>query len=279
MKSICINGKMISDQEPVLMAANRSYRYGDGLFETMKMVNGKILLGDFHFERLFTGLSLLQFNAPKLFSKELLSEKISEVCRKNSCEQLARVRLSVSRGNGGLYDADNNLQYVIECWPLNDSVNCFNENGLVTGLYTAGRKTCDIFSNLKSASFLPYVMAALYARENKWNDCLLMNTEGNIADSTIANIFVIKNGIISTPAASQGCVLGVMRRYLLTVLAQNGFFVEEKPVTVTEIESADEVFLTNAINGIRWVGSFGSRTYSSVVATAIYNRFVKTIFF
>jgi branched-chain amino acid aminotransferase len=277
MNSICFNGKIVTDDEPVLMASNRGYRYGDGLFETMKVLNGNILLRKYHFERLFSGLSIMKFEIPVLFTEENIEEELLHLSKKNNCEKLGRVRLSVSRGNGGLYDDEKNLQYLIECWPLNESVNKLNENGLVIGIYPDAEKSCDKFSNLKSANFLPYSMAALFAKENKWNDCLVLNTTGGIADSTIANIFIIKENNIIAPGLEEGCVNGVMRKYLIEKLRGMSYELQEGVLTVNDLENADEIFLTNAINGIRWVRQFGDKIYTNVKTVEIYNRFIKTI--
>lgn len=262
---------------PVLMASNRSYRYGDGLFETIKLVNGKIALAGYHFERLFFGLSLLQFEIPKLFVQEKLEKEILALCQKNKSEELARVRLSVFRGNGGLYDDDKTAQYVIECWPLSQSVNKLNENGVVVDVFPDARKSCDKFSNLKSANFLPYSMAALFAKENKLNDCFVLNIHERICDSTIANIFWIKGGEIFTSPLTEGCVDGVMRRYLLEKMSDAGYNIRETPATVRDMEEADEIFLTNAINGIRWVKQFRSKTYTNRQTAEIHDQFIKTI--
>lgn len=277
MNSICFNGKIISGVEPVFMASNRGYRYGDGLFETIKVLNGKILLADYHFERLFSGLSLLKYEIPGFFTKEKLGQEIRHLCSKNGCEKLARVRLSVFRGNGGLYDEDKMLQYVIECWPLNESVNKLNENGLVINVYPDVQKSSDKFSNLKSANFLPYLMAALYAKENKLNDCLVLNIAGSIADTTIANVFIIKNDIVITPGLEAGCVNGVMRRHLLARMQDAGYKVQETTILIADIEAADEVFLTNAIKGICWVKQFRDKFYTNIKTIEIYSQFIKTI--
>ena len=277
MNNICFNGKILPGDEPVLLASNRSYRYGDGLFETMKVQNGSILLAQYHFERLFSSLSLLKFEVPKLFTKEKLEQEILNLSRKNNCEKFARVRLSVFRGNGGLYDEDKALQYMIECWPLNESVNKLNENGLLIDIYPEAEKSCDKFSNLKSANFQPYSMAALFAKENKLNDCLVLNTSGGIADSTIANLFLIKVETIITPSLEEGCINGVMRRHLLSEFQIAGLKTQEIAISVSDIKTANEVFLTNAINGIRWVRQFRGATYTNVKTVEIYNRFIKTI--
>ena len=151
------------------------------------------------------------------------------------------MRLSISRGNGGLFDDDRKLNYVIECWSLAKDFQ-FNENGLVIGIFNEAQKNADVFANLKSANFLLYSMAAQYAKENKWNDCLVLNNHGRIADSTIANIFLVKDNLISTPALGEGCVNGVMRRHLLQLLPSKGFEVVERQITIQNVLDADGGF-------------------------------------
>lgn len=277
MATICFNGKFTDADKAVLPGSNKSYRYGDGLFETMKVKDGVIQLAASHMERLFDGMSILKMDVPALVTKDKLMDIILELCKQNRCEALARVRLSVSRGNGGLYDEDRKLQYLVECWPLNQSVNRVNENGLVIDIFPDAAKSTDRFSNLKSANFLVYSMAAVYAKENKLNDCLVLNANGKIADSTIANLFLVKGDTIFTPALSEGCVNGVMRKYLLESLAASNYQVEETIVSAEDLLAADEVFLSNAINGIRWVQRFRDKIYSHMKTMEIYRRFCQTI--
>jgi len=277
MSYLNFNGKILSADNPVLMASNRSYRYGDGLFETMRIQHGKIVIANYHFERLFASLSILKYDIPSLFTPEKLEKEILQLCQRNQFEKFARLRLSVFRGNGGINDDDKNLQYLIECWPLNASINQLNENGLIIDVYTEAKKSTDQFSNIKSANFLPYSMAALYAKENKLNDCLVLNTAGKIADTTIANLFIIKENVIKTPSLDQGCVNGVMRRYLLESLSTADYVISETTISIQDVTTADEVFLTNAISGIRWVKQFENVNYGNAKTIDIYSRFVKTI--
>lgn len=280
MNSICFDGKILPADQPVLMVDNKSYRYGDGLFETMKVVNGKICLESYHFERFFSSLQLLQMELPALLTSAKLGQQVLQLCEKNKFSQLARVRLSAFRGNGGIFEGTDDLQYLIECWPLNESVNRLNENGLIIDIYPDARKSCDLFSNIKSANFLPYVMAARHAKQNKLNDCLVLNVNDRITDSTIANVFLLIGDKIITPPLSEGCINGVMRRYLLEKIKEADFEikVEEALVTVDDLLSANEVFLTNAIQGIKWVARFRDKKYTSVVTAKIYSRFIQTIF-
>ncbi len=280
MNSICINGKLLPSDKPALMVDNKSYRYGDGLFETMK-VNGKnILLEAFHIERFYSGIGEMGFEIPALLTTEKLKQQIILLCEKNNCGAWTRVRLSVFRGNGGLYEGNNDMQYVIECWPVNDTANQLNENGFVIDVYPHARKSCDKFSNLKTANFLPYVMAARYAKENKLNECLVLNMHDRIADGTIANIFLIKEEKIFTPSLTEGCVNGVMRRYLVEKLKERdlGMVMREDIITIDDLLSADEVFFTNVMQGIRWVKQFRNKNYSNRGTKKIYKELIQTFY-
>lgn len=136
----------------------------------------------------------------------------------------------------------------------------------------------DMFSGIKSSSFQSYALAALFAKEQKWNDALLLNTNGYLADTTIANIFLLSKGKLITPSLDQGCIDGVMRRHIIRVLQDNGKVVEERPVHPDELQDADEIFLSNAIRGIRWVGRIGDRTYTCQQTVDIFNQTVRTLF-
>lgn len=261
MKFINVNGKLLKHDKAFVKTDDHSYRYGDGLFETMKIKEGKILLAELHFERLFKSLAILKIQIPRRFSKDILEKGIINLSKKNNCKEAARVRLSISRGNGGLYDADDKLQYVIECGPLPGTMNKLNKKGLLIGVFPSAKKSCDVFSNLKSASHLPYVMGALFSKEKKLDDCLIMNMYSRICDSTIANLFWVKGKIIFTPPLSEGCIAGVMRAHILEGLKALKYNVREKNCEIKDLENADEIFLTNAIRGIRWVRAFRNREY------------------
>jgi aminodeoxychorismate lyase len=270
------NGKIYAANTPVFGPSNRGVRYGDGIFETMKLLNGNLLFADNHFARLWKGLQLLQFDIPKHFSPELLQESILSLAKKNKHQAKARVRLTIVRGNGGLYDAENNTpHYCIETWAL-QTEDILNTNGLVAGIYDAVKKTTGAISNCKHNNYLPYAMAALHAKKQKWNDAIVLNSYGNICDSTIANIFYIKDAVIYTPALSEGCVAGVMREHILQQLRDNGYTCKETTVTVNDILQADEVFVTNATYNMRWIKQIDNASYKNELVQKIYNTLLPT---
>lgn len=278
MNFVSVNGKIVDAGKPVLMADNRGYRYADGLFETMKMINGKIILEKLHFERLMNGLRLLKIKDHSSLTAKKLGTDILKLSKKNKCEKLARIRLSVFRGHGGPHDRNEDPGWLIECRPADVSINQINKKGLVIDLYTAMQKTCDEFSNLKSANFLPYTMAAQFAKVQKLDDCLVGNIKGQIADATIANVFLVKNKLVITPALTEGCVNGVMRRYLVEKLKNSDLEIREGVVTKNDLETFDEVFLTNAMYGMRWVRQFRDKKYGNAQTLKIYKEIIEPLY-
>jgi branched-chain amino acid aminotransferase len=271
------NGSLCKSNEPLITADNRGLRYGDGLFETLMVTGGTIRFKDWHFERLFNGLKLLAFELPAHFTPQYIADQIMALCKKNR-HGTARIRINIVRGNGGLYDPENHFpNCIIQSWALPNEGFQLNENGLVTGIYDAAKKTMDSFCNIKSNNYLSYTMGALYAKKHQWNDAFILNTAGRICDATIANVFIIKNEILYTCPLYEGGVAGIMRRYLLANLATNGFTVKEEPITVEDLLAADEVFLTNAIKGIRWVSHCGEIVYKNRVTTSIYKKLLKNM--
>jgi branched-chain amino acid aminotransferase len=252
MNLICFNGKMVDAETPILTAANRAFRYGDAVFETMKVKDGSITLKDLHFERLSQSLKLLQINTNQ--TEEKLEKKIISLCEKNKTTKLATVRLEVFRDN-------ESCGYLIEAFPLDEDPAILNEQGWSICIHPFLRKACDGYANLKSANFLPYVMADIYRQEKNADECIVLNSSGNIADGSRTNIFLVKDDEVLTPALHQGCVNGVMRRHLIQQLKANGIAVKQTEITVDMLKQADAVFLTNAIRGIKWVCELENKTF------------------
>ncbi len=273
-----LNGVIVSAEKPVITADNRSFRYGDGCFETMKAVNGQIIHAKEHFERFFSSLELLQFEKPNYLTAAYLTEHVSKLLQQNGNTKLARIRLTLFRGNGGLYDAENHFpNYIIQTWNLNESNNKLNENGLVIDVYKDARKVCDHFSHLKSNNYLSYAMAALWAKKNHLNDAILLNPYDKIADATIANVFIVQDGMIKTPSVTEGCVNGIMKNYILHCLREENIAVEETSITIDDVLNAQEIFLTNSIYGIKWVKQCGNSNYTLQTAAVLHKKFIEVL--
>ncbi|WP_409965855.1 Branched-chain-amino-acid aminotransferase [Mycovorax composti] len=273
MPHICYNGNFVDAQHPVLLADNRSYRYGDGFFETIRIFRGNIVLEAYHRTRIETTLKLLQYKLSPLTTIDTIFKNILELCRYNHCEDSARVRLSFSNGNGAIFDTHQHLDYIIEAWPLNTS-NALNKEGLKVGIFTDMKKSCDTYAQLKTASALIYSVAARTATINSWDDSLILNQHDRICESSIANIFWIKDKKIYTTPLTEGCINGVMRTHLMQSVS-----ITESICTQEQLKQADEVFLTNAIKGMVWVQSIESITqYSNFIIQELYCDCIQPLF-
>lgn len=270
------NNQYFLSGQPVVTVANRGFRFGDGLFETMRMYEERILNEDFHFDRLFHGMKTLQFDIPENFSKEFFLDTVNQLLLKNSISQNARIRLMVFRGGGNVYDIENNSpNFIIETFLLNDKIE-LNE-GLVVDIFSDAKKSCDPFSNLKSNNSLSSVMARLFAQKNNLDDAIILNCFDRICESSIANVFIVKEKNIYTPPLSEGCIAGTLRRWMLEKFSSERYIVSEKILSVDDLLDADELFLTNSIQPIRWVKNFGNKSYENRITKEIFREIIQKI--
>lgn len=263
---------MLPASQPVITAQNRSFKWGDGLFETAQFYRGQLLLANLHFERLFGSLKVLNITVNNTLTQPLITEKIAALCHVNNCAGHARIRLAVFRNEL------NEAEYVIEATPLNANNSQWQTDGLSLCLYPYARKAMDAFANIKSANFLPYVMAAKFAAENNCDDALVLNAANRLCDTSRANIFLISGNEISTPALHQGCVNGIMRRVVIDAAKKLGMLVHQGEVSEDKLLEAEEVFLTNALQVVRWVKNYKNKTYNAVQAKKIFDAVAATIF-
>lgn len=273
------NGSVVEERAVTISPDNRSFRYGDGCFETMKVIAGDVLLWDLHMNRFFSSLQTLQFSVPSHLTGEFLKNNISELVKKNGHEGLGRVRLVAFRGDGGLYEnSDRTVNFIIQTWAGKEESNQWKETGLHVAVSTDARVTADAFSRVKSNNYLRQAMAAMFAQDHGFDDCILTNAFNRIADSTIANVFIVDRGVIKTPPLSEGPVGGVMRQYLSTCFVHNSLPFAEQEITVEDLLDASEVFLTNAITGITWVKQIGDKHYDNSTTRMLYKKFVAPLF-
>lgn len=268
------NGELHKSYKFLISPQNRSFRYGDGFFETMKVIEGKVIFQDYHFERLFSALRAFQFDEPEYFTHEFILSQIQMLLSKNNMTKHAKVRFMVFRADGNLYEAENNEPYfLIQSYGLDESY-VLNEKGLTTDIYKDARKTSDSFSVFKTNNYLPSVMAAIWFKKHNLDDAILTNNFDRIADATSSNVFIVKDGIVKTPLLSEGCVGGIVRRHLLQSMEQAGMRFEQSSLTAKDIQNADELFLTNTSFFIRWVQQCGKTKYTNEVSTKLFNDFV-----
>jgi branched-subunit amino acid aminotransferase/4-amino-4-deoxychorismate lyase len=274
------NGHLISIYEPVVSFANRAFRYGDALFETIRVINGKVMFINDHMRRIKVGMTILRMNVPSDFGSDNIARLIDELIKQNEIDNDVRVRLTIFRNDGGFYTPKNNdISFLIETEDLDEKGGYrINEIGYNIEVFHDIKKHKNKLSNLKSGNALLYVLAGIYKRDIKMDDCLIVNEGGNICETISSNNFIVKNGALYTPALNEGCVDGVMRKQVISLAQHHRILCYEITLAFNALMNADEIFLTNAVKGIRWVGQYKTKNYQNKMSSFFNEKLNELVF-
>ncbi len=242
------------DEHPLLQANNRAFNYGDGLFESLRVFAGKMPFLERHLERLFGGMATLSLERPEHYNSAFFRSEIEKL---GTIEGDFRVRLNVFRAFGGKYLPHNHQpQFLISAEPHPEPIFKLQPNGLQLGFCpTVTLPSYTPTLGAKTMNSLPYILASIYFQNQGWDNCILCNEQGHLAETANANLFFIRQNILHTPAASTGLLPGTMRQLIIELAQAQSIKVKEGTWPLEELAEADGVFLTNAIQGIRWVES------------------------
>jgi len=264
---INFNGIIIPSDQQILTISNRGFRYGDGIFESMRYMNGVLKFPDLHIDRVQKGMKVLKIENSSYIDSWFLREKVDELARRNKTGPDARFRLTVFRDSGGLYSPDSNkMAYVLESQSMDDNQYTFNKKGLIIDVYDELTKPVNILSNLKTCNSLVYVLAGIYKNQNALDEVMILNQHGFLCESISSNVFVVYDRKLYTPSLNEGCIGGVMRQVVMRLAKENGIELVEAQVNPDILNEADEVFITNAARGIQWVMGYNNKRYFNEVS-------------
>jgi len=278
MNRACYNGDFIESDQISLDQVKRGFNFGDGLFETIRVGDGKPLFLKAHFKRFFKGLDELKINYSEI-NPNILSSKIEELINVNNIVNGARIRLSAFRSGSGTYmPISNDLNYLIEVFPIESNFYNTNKRGLSVDLFNDLNKSYNRLSCYKTSNALLYIMASLYASENNCDDVFILNDNGNVIESTNSNVFISSNGVLYTPPLSEGCVGGIMRMKLINLAISKGIVVYENKMPPQHLMAADEIIITNTIQGFRWIGKYKEKRYFNSLAKKLNDALNEDVF-
>lgn len=256
------NGTILTNDAPTINAGNRGHVYGDGVFESVRIMNGVPLNLENHIHRLIEGSKAIKMRPASFFNTAFFEERIVELCKMSEITEGGRCRISLDRVTGGAYRPDSNeCAFFIEVYPYDTNNFELNSKGLEIDLYADIKKQKNFLSNFKTKSGLMYVMAAINAKERNLDDVLIANDRGGILESSSCNLFVVSNGVLYTPGLEEGCLAGTMRMQIINLALSNGIKVYECNILPQNLLAADEIFLTNAIRGVNWVSGYRTKRY------------------
>lgn len=267
MAWIIHNGTFQDSDQPFLSHTNRAFSYGDGIFETLRVLNGHLHLWESHLSRIVYSLQILGMEPPEPLAKNELPGQISQLLTANEFGNNARVRLSIYREVGGLYSPTHGTTcYTLEVMPLHEEQFVLNNRGLVIHTIDEPLKVANKLATIKSTSALSYVYAGIQKQKEGMDDMLITNSQHRIIEGLSSNLFLVTAGALFTPPLEEGCVAGVMRDHIIHLAKQSGYEVCETSLNIEAPLYAEELFLTNAIYGIQWAGLHGWKQYENAIA-------------
>ncbi len=270
---INFNGEFYAEEEPVIGISNRGFRYGDGLFESMRWAKGELKFVDLHAKRIRRGMDLLRLGKHLDIDHHFLCNKVEELVRKNRTGLYARARLTVFRHAGGLYSpTSNEVGYALDVIKSEELIHASNAPGLIVDVFDEIPKPINMLSNVKTCNALLFVLAGIFKNKFSLDEVLIVNQNGFLCEAMSSNLFVVYKKKIYTPALSEGCVEGVMRSVVMRLAAENGLEVIEAQINPEILHEADELFLTNVNKGIRWVMGFNNKRYFNEVSRFLATR-------
>jgi len=267
------NGE-IQSSDTTLSNANRGFLYGDGVFETLKIVNNKILFLEDHYFRLMASMRIVRMQIPNNFTLEYLEEQVLNLAKANNCENSARVRLTVFRNDGGFYlPQTRTVSFLIQVSPLNETHYSFSDAMYEVDLYKDFCITKQLLSTIKTTNKMINITGSIFADENDLQNCLLLNNEKNVVEALNGNLFMLIGNQLITPSIEDGCLNGIMRKQVLQVARKiEDIEVLEQPISPFDLQKADELFITNVITGIQPITKYRKKEYKSDLSKILLEK-------
>ena len=275
---INFNGAMVSEDADILVQ-NRGFLYGDAVFETVKIVNGRILFLEDHYFRLMSSMRVVRMEIPMNFTMEYLEEQILSLVKNTNIETSSRARITVYRKDGGYYLPQNNtVSFLIKADPLENKEYLLNEQEYEVDLYKDFYVTKQLLSSIKTTNRLINVTASIYAQENGLDNCVLLNDSKNVVEALQGNIFMLNGSKLSTPPVSEGCLNGVMRKQVLELAKKiEGIEVAEEIISPFDLQKADELFVTNVIKGMQPITKYRKKEFSKEISRILVEKINQTL--
>ena len=257
------NGDLVAFDDVIITPNNRAYKYGDSVFETIKIINGKLVFWEDHYFRLMASMRMLRMRIPMNFTLEFLEEEILKIVSIKS-ENNLRVRLCITRKDGGFYTpTTNEIDYLIE----SSEIKFITKDKYTLDLFKDFYVYSGYLSTIKTNNKLINTLASIFAKENELDNCILLNERKGIVEATNASLFLIQGTLIKTPLLSEGCLKGIAREKVINIIkSSSNYDIEEAVISPFEIQKADELFITNSIIGIQPVTNYRKKVFSTDIS-------------
>jgi len=264
----------IQENSSILIDSNRGFLFGDSVFETIKVVDNKVLFLEDHYFRLMASMRICRMEIPMNFTMEYFDEQILNLIQNLSSSSSFRVRFTVYRDSEGFYlPKSREVQFIITASALNSEVYAIAKTQYEVELYKDFYVPKQLLSTLKTNNKMLQITGSIFADENGYNNCLVLNDEKNVVEALQSNLFMKTGNVVTTPPVSDGCLNGVMRKQVLEILKKiEGIEVKEASISPFDLQKADELFLTNVISGIQPITKYRKKEYTAELTSDVLKR-------
>ena len=258
------NGQLLTS-DTLLSNSNRAFLYGDGVFETLKIVNNKILFFEEHYFRLMASMRIIRMQIPSNFTLEFLEEEVLNLVKENGFQNSARVRFTVFRNDGGFYlPKTREVSYLIQVSELETKKYQIANLNYEVDLYKDFFISKQLLSTIKTTNKMINITGSIFADENGFQNCILLNNEKNVVEVLNGNLFMLLNNKLITPAVADGCLNGIMRKQILNLAKKvENLEVLEESISPFDLQKADELFITNIIIGIQPITKYRKKEFKT----------------
>ena len=267
------NGTIINEEQ-FNLSSNRGFLYGDAVFETLKIVDNKILFFEDHYFRLMATMRIVRMKIPSTFTLEYLEELILNLTKANSISTSSRVRFTVFRNDGGFYaPLDNSISFIIKAQSLDNKKYSFNNESYEVDLYKDFFISKHLLSTIKTNNRIINVTASVFAKENDYENCLLINNEKNVVEAINGNLFLLKDNKLITPPIVDGCLNGIMRKQIINLFSKSeDIQMVEESISPFDLQKADELFITNVISGVQPITKYRKKEFTTVFSKTVLDK-------
>ena len=275
---INFNGSFVSDDTTIL-TRNRAFLYGDAVFETVKIIDSKVLFLEDHYFRLMSSMRVIRMEIPMNFTMEYLEEQILTLAKSKNLAISSRARITVYRNDGGYYlPQDNTVSFLISVESLDTALYSISQKEYIVDLYTDFYVAKQLLSSIKTTNKIINITASIFANENGLDNCLLLNDSKNVIEALQGNFFMLKGNVLTTPPVSEGCLNGVMRKQILALARKiENLEVVEEVISPFDLQKADELFITNVIKGIQPITKYRKKEFTTDLASKLVRNLNDTL--
>ncbi|PKP26452.1 MAG: aminotransferase class IV [Bacteroidetes bacterium HGW-Bacteroidetes-2] len=272
---INVNGNIVPTSQAFLSTTNRGFAFGDAVFETLRLSSGKIYFWEDHYFRLMASMRILRMEIPMTFTMEYLQEQVLETAKQAfPKENSVKIRINVYRNEGGLYTPqDNTVSFVITSQKLDSDFYLHNSVDYEVELFKEYYMNSGLLSTIKTNNKVLHVLAGIFAKENGYNNCLLLNENKMVVEAINGNLFLVTGKTIKTPPLTDGCLRGIIRKQLIKIISQlPDYSIEESSISPFELQKADELFITNVVTGIQSITKYRKKEFHANVAKELTTK-------